>query len=63
MESIALRGVEAKKVNEVDPASSAQLEANINRLYGMVMALNGDRTQIAALATSTSTLADNLFRR
>jgi hypothetical protein len=41
-------------VNEIDPASSAQLDANISRLYSMITALNSDRTQVAALATSTS---------
>lgn len=43
-------------VGEVDPDSGRQIEDNINRLYAMITALNGDRSQIAALATSTSDL-------
>jgi hypothetical protein len=41
-------------LNEVDPDDGRELEGNINRLYTLITALNGDRTQAAALATSTA---------
>jgi Cytochrome c554 and c-prime len=44
-------------LNEVSPEDSRQLEGNVNRLYSMITALNGDRAQIASLANSTSDLA------
>jgi hypothetical protein len=47
-------------VREVDPESSRQLEDNINRLYGMVSSLNPDRSQVAALAGSTSELMSRM---
>ena len=50
-------------VNEVDRGSAQQFESEISRLYGMVTALNGDRAQIAAQATSTAGLADRLAQR
>jgi hypothetical protein len=47
-------------VNEVDPDSGRQLEAEMSRLYSLVSSLNADRTQVAALANSTSSLAGQL---
>ena len=46
--------------NEVDPNSARQLEAEMNRLYTLISSLSADRTLVAALANSTSSLVDQL---
>jgi hypothetical protein len=48
-------------VGELDPASSRELEGNIDRLYGMISSLNPDKTQVMALANSTAGVIDRLI--
>jgi hypothetical protein len=50
-------------VSELDPASSRELEGNIDRLYGMVSSLNPDKAQVMALANSTAGVLDRLAPR
>jgi hypothetical protein len=47
-------------VGELDPASSRELEGNIDRLYGMISSLNPDKSQVMALANSTAGVVDRL---
>jgi hypothetical protein len=47
-------------VSELDPASSRELEGNIDRLYGMISSLNPDKAQVMALANSTAGVLDRL---
>jgi hypothetical protein len=47
-------------ISEEDPASSRELEGNIDRLYGMISSLNPDKGQVTALATSTAEVTDRL---
>lgn len=49
--------------SEVDPELARELEADIDRLYGMISSLSSDRTQVAALANSTADLAGRLIPR
>jgi hypothetical protein len=50
-------------VSDVDPDSARELDADIERLYGMISSLNPDRVQVVALANSTSNLAGRLIPR
>jgi hypothetical protein len=47
-------------ISEEDPASSRELEGNIDRLYGMISSLNPDKGQVMALANSTAEIAERL---
>jgi hypothetical protein len=56
-------GVLRQFASEVDPGAARELEAAIDRLYGMMSSLSPDRVQVAALANSTADLAARLIPR
>jgi hypothetical protein len=47
----------------MDPDAGRELANNIDQLYAMITSLKSDRTQVAALATSTADLAGRLVPR
>ena len=50
-------------IRDADPGAARELQSGIDRVYAGVTALNSDRRQVAAEATSTSDLAGRLATR
>jgi Cytochrome c554 and c-prime len=50
-------------IQEADPQASQQLRSEVDGVYAVVTALNSDRKQIAAQASSAAQLADGLAQR
>jgi hypothetical protein len=50
-------------IQDADPGAVRDLQAGINQVYAGVTALNSDRRQVAAQATSIAELADSLAKR
>ncbi len=50
-------------IQEADPGASAQLRASVDKVYGLVTALNSDRKEIASEALSASQVAESLAQK
>ncbi|HLK21964.1 MAG TPA: multiheme c-type cytochrome [Bryobacteraceae bacterium] len=50
-------------IQEADPGASAQLRVSVDKIYGLVTALNSDRKEIASEALSASQVAESLAQK
>lgn len=50
-------------IQEADPGASVQLKSSVDKVYGLVTALNSDRKEIASEALSASQVAESLAQK